>query len=67
MKMAKVCSSIMSVFMHMITTQKTNLNNHHYENPRGLKVQLFLSMPVKSCRESIDIAPHILNLGARDR
>jgi len=65
MKMAKVCSLVMSVFMYTITTQKTNLNNHHCENLKGLKVQLFLSMPVKTDRESIDIAPHILNLGAR--
>jgi hypothetical protein len=67
MKMAKVYFSIMPVFMHMITTKKTNLNNHHYENPRGLKVQLFLSMPLKACRESTDTAPHILNHGARCR
>jgi hypothetical protein len=53
--------------MYMITTQKTKLNNHHYENLKGLKVQSFLSMPVKACRESIDIAPHILNLGARQK
>jgi hypothetical protein len=64
MKMAEVCSSIMSVFMYMIKTQKTNMNNHHYENLKGLKVQLFLSLPVKACRESTDIAPPILNLGA---
>ena len=55
----------MSVFMYMTTTQKTNLNNHHDENLKGLKVQLFLSMPVKACMESTDIAPHILNLGVR--
>jgi hypothetical protein len=60
--MIKVCSSVMSVFMYMITTQKTNLNNYHHENLKGLKVQLFLSMPVKACRESIDIDQHILNL-----
>ena len=66
MKMAKVYSSIMSVFMYMITTQKINLNHHHHENLKGLKTELFLSMPVKACREECtDIAPHILNLGAR--
>lgn len=55
----------MSVFMYMTTNQKTKLNNHHHENLKGLKVQLFLSMPVKAYMESTDIVPHILNLGVR--
>ena len=53
--------------MYMIITQKTNLNNHNYKNLKGLKVQLFLSKPVKAHRESIDMGPHIFNLGARWR